>query len=92
MRNHLNILTLRWRSCWRPIHPQRRIRISPEAAPAHYNAGIAYSQLGRFQEAIEAQKIVIRINPDFAPAHHAMGHAFLQRGDKTGALRGIQDT
>ena len=43
---------------------KRAIRIKPDNAEAHYNLGVAYGKLERYQEAIEACKQAIRIKPD----------------------------
>ena len=55
--------------------------------PRHtINLGIAYGNLGRYQDAIEAYKQAIRIKPDYAEAHYNLGIAYLVTGDKDSAL------
>jgi len=55
-------------------------------ADAHYNLGVAYVNLGRHQEAIDAYKQAIRITPDDAGAHSLLGVAYVTIGDKGSAL------
>ena len=43
---------------------------------AYNNLGVAYGNLGRYQEAIEAYKQAIRIKPDYAEAHYNLGVAY----------------
>ena len=62
------------------------IRIKPDDADAHYNLGVAYVQLDRYEEGIDAFKQAIRIQWDLAKAHHAVGGAYWMVGDKEAAL------
>ena len=45
---------------------KQAIRINPDDADAHYNLGVAYGKLGKYQEAMDAFKQAIRFNPDYA--------------------------
>ena len=53
---------------------------------AHNNLGVAYGDLGRYQDAIESCKQAIKIKPDYAEAHSNLGKAYLMTGDKGSAL------
>ncbi len=59
---------------------KQAIRIKPDLALAHLNLGVAYGELGRYQDAIESYKQVIRINPDYAEAHLNLGVAYGELG------------
>ncbi len=47
---------------------------------------VAYGELGRYQDAIEACRQAIRINPDDAEAYCNLGVAYLILGDKSSAI------
>ena len=44
------------------------------------NLGVAYGNLGRYQDAIESCKQAIRIKPDYAEAHYNLGVAYANLG------------
>jgi Flp pilus assembly protein TadD len=54
---------------------------------AYGNLGIAYGQLGRFAEAIQAFKQAIKISPDNAALHFTLGSVYLEAGDKDSAAK-----
>ena len=69
------------------IEPYKQaIRIKPDYADAHYNLGVTYDRLGRYQEEIEAFKKYIKIKPDDVEAHYGLGISYLATGDKDSAL------
>ena len=53
---------------------------------AHYNLGVAYSTLGRNQDAVAAYQQVIRLKPTEARAHLALAAVYLMLGDRESAL------
>jgi tetratricopeptide (TPR) repeat protein len=53
---------------------------APNAPSPHYNLGVAYGELGRYQDAVEAFKQAIRIKPDYAEAHCNLGVAYGKLG------------
>jgi tetratricopeptide (TPR) repeat protein len=55
-------------------------------AKAYCNLGVAYDDLGRYQDAIEPYKQAIRIQPDFVLAHYNLGVAYSVASDKNSAL------
>jgi len=58
-----------------------KARISQsDLAAAHYNLGVTYGKLGRYQDAIEAFKQAIGIKPDLAEAHCGLGFAYGELG------------
>jgi len=48
--------------------------------------GIAYVELKRYTEAIEAYREAIKIKPDYALAYYNLGFAYLDAGDKESAM------
>ena len=48
--------------------------------------GEAYSQMGRYEEAVEVYKHVIEIDADMAQAHYRLAKTYLKMGDKDLAL------
>ena len=59
---------------------QEAIRLKPDYAEAHYNLGVAYGELGRYQEEIAAYQEAIRLKPDYADAHCNLGVAYGELG------------
>ena len=64
---------------------QQTIRLKPNDADAHYNLGVAYGELSRYQEAIEVYRQAVRIKPDYAEAHVNLGAAYIKLGDQESA-------
>jgi tetratricopeptide (TPR) repeat protein len=62
------------------------IHLKPEFAPAYYNMGLAFGELGQPSNEKEAFKQAIRIDPSYAPAHYQMGLAMLRDGNRADAL------
>ncbi|MDP8248308.1 MAG: tetratricopeptide repeat protein [Candidatus Tritonobacter lacicola] len=56
------------------------VRIRPDDAVAYCRLGMAYSKLGRHEEAIEAYKQAIRIMPDVDGVYYNMGEAYSELG------------
>jgi len=52
---------------------KRIIEIDPNNYRAHYNLGIAYFELKRFEEALNSYKIAISIKPDFKHIYYNIG-------------------
>ena len=48
--------------------------------------GEAYSQMGRYEEAVEAYKQAIEIDADMDQAHYCLAKTYLKMGDKDLAL------
>ena len=59
---------------------------TPQDAEAHYLVGLAYSELGRWEEAIASYKQAIGCKPDLAEAHANLGVASSQTGRHQEAL------
>jgi tetratricopeptide (TPR) repeat protein len=49
---------------------------NPQDADVWFYLGVCYSELGRYQDAIESYKQTIRIKPDYADAHYNLGNAY----------------
>jgi tetratricopeptide (TPR) repeat protein len=78
-----SLATRSYLTCWRNSIGLCEYMVSkvPNAAPSlHYNLGVAYGELGRWQEATEAFKQAIRIKPDYADAHNNLGAAYSKLG------------
>lgn len=55
---------------------QQIILDDPNNAEAYYNLGVAYGELGQYQEAIEALEQAIRIDPNEPDAYYNLGIAY----------------
>ena len=53
----------------------------PDADVVHYNLGLAYFELGQFEEAAGAFTIALQTNPDDADSWYNLGLAWKQAGD-----------
>jgi tetratricopeptide (TPR) repeat protein len=51
-----------------------------------FQVGYCHSELGRYQDSIEACKQAIRIKPDDADAHGFLGATYLTIGNKSSAF------
>ena len=49
------------------------------------NLGVAYMNLGKWKQAIQALKEAVKLKPDYQGAHYNLGVAYLQAGDKKSA-------
>jgi tetratricopeptide (TPR) repeat protein len=55
------------------------LRLGPDYADAHYNLGVALSQVpGRTPEAIAECQAALRMRPDYAEAHNNLGNLLSQ--------------
>lgn len=61
-------------------------RLQPDNAEAHYNLGLAYSELGFPVHAVTAFSEAIRLRPGFAWAYHNRGLAYLAAGQPWTAI------
>jgi adenylate cyclase len=67
---------------------ERAIRMSPADPRLHFTflgMGLAFIELGRFDEAIVAGKKALRQNPSFSPAYRLLASAFAHLGRDTEA-------
>ena len=65
---------------------EENVRKNPDDADAHYDLGVAYGDLGRYEEEIESYKQAIRINPDLEEAHVNLGVAYGDLGKHKKAI------
>jgi TolB-like protein/Flp pilus assembly protein TadD len=63
----------------------------PVSPVGYQNIGVAYSNAGRQQEAIESYRTALSLSPDLAGAHSAIGVALLLQGDAADALTAMQN-
>jgi tetratricopeptide (TPR) repeat protein len=57
----------------------------PTVEELHYNLGLAYHNLARFQEAIKELRQVIAVNPGFAEAYYGLAVCYIGLGDRKSA-------
>lgn len=57
----------------------------PTVEELHYNLGLAYHNLARFQEAIKELQQVIAVNPRFAEAYYGLAICYIGIGDRKSA-------
>lgn len=65
------------------------LKINPESALAWVGAGDCCSNLGRYEEAIQAYKEAIRLKPDYA-AYNNLANTYYELGRYEEAIRAIQ--
>ena len=53
-----------------------------ELAKKYYNRGIAYSEKGEVERAVEDYTQAIALKPDYADAYYSRGGAFLRLGER----------
>ena len=70
---------------------QERVRQNPDDAEAHFNLGIAYYMLGKYQDAITSYKEAIRIKPDYARWHIDLGHSYVGIGKYQDAIASYKE-
>ena len=66
---------------------RQAIRLKPDYAEAHYGLGLAYANLGHWQEAVYAYRQALQLKPDYAEvlkpylaeAHANLGWAYNRR-------------
>ncbi len=56
---------------------QKAIELRPDYAAAMLNLGIAYTEIGRFSEAVDVLKKVTKLEPENAGAHASLAKAYL---------------
>src|SRR5579883_2353981 len=56
-------------------------------AEAHYNLGIALTQLGRVEEAVQAYRRAAKLRPDLLPIHNNLGNALQRSEEHTSELQ-----
>jgi tetratricopeptide (TPR) repeat protein len=52
-----------------------------------YSLGLAYDNLGRYQEAIKELSEAVKLNPQLAEGYYVLGLAYLGRGDRSSAQK-----
>jgi len=64
----------------------KRVEEHPASAPAHFNLGLAYTNLGRVDRAKDAYRKALELDPDLVEAWVNLGGALLLKWDFKGAL------
>jgi len=57
---------------------KQAVRINPDDPGAHYNLGISYFKISRYDEAVEAYKQAITIKPDYAQAYYELARSYIE--------------
>ncbi len=58
------------------------IRLHPQDAQLHFQLGITYDRLGRFDQAVTEFQRVLQLDPKNAPAMNYLGYSYAERGIK----------
>jgi tetratricopeptide (TPR) repeat protein/SAM-dependent methyltransferase len=64
----------------------RAIALNPRVPEFHYNIGLAYGALGRFDEAAAHNRRAVALRPDYVEAHRNLGNALNAQGQPAQAL------
>ena len=70
---------------------QEAVRQNPNDALAHFNLGLTYLVLERYEDAIAPLKEAIRIQPDYAAAHFGLGIAYRKSGQHQEAIASYKE-
>jgi protein involved in polysaccharide export with SLBB domain len=68
------------------------VRLQPSFADAYYGLGHAYSDLGRWSEAIEAYEKVVRLDPKDDEAYARLGEIYSKLNTEGRTLSEVQDS
>lgn len=66
------------------------VRKMPNSSCAHNNLGIAYTEMGRFDEAIQQYLTALVLQPEYANAHNNLGLAYHKKGLFDKAMQAYQ--
>jgi len=77
-----SVLTVRQNSYWRELIPfyERTLKYAPESARLHNNLGVAYHNIGRYEEAKAAYEKSIAIDPNYLETFCNLGTAYHDLG------------
>ena len=66
--------------------------MKPDSAGAHYNLGVALSQMpGRLHDAVAQFEEALRLQPDDAPGWHNLGLSWFHLGDFPAAAAAFRE-
>jgi Flp pilus assembly protein TadD len=66
------------------------LRDQPNDAKILQNIGIAYSKIGRVEEAMRAYRRALEVAPEQSGAHYGLAFLLLKRGDRAGAMNHLE--
>jgi len=66
------------------------IEVTQNNYVAHYNRGVAYNSIGRYEDAIKDYKQAARINPDYSEANYNLGLAYGKLGRQQEAIEAFK--
>jgi hypothetical protein len=72
-------------------HSRRWTKAEPGNYSAWFNLGIAYGQMGRHREAVEANREALRLKPDYAMAWGNLAAAYANSGNRSAALEALRE-
>ena len=68
------------------------IKTHPKYAPVHYNAGVFYKNIGKFDEAKKYLKEAVKLNEHFYTAHRTLSNTTKYKKDATQTVRNTRGT
>jgi Flp pilus assembly protein TadD len=66
------------------------LRDQPNDPKILQNIGIAYSKIGRVEEAMRAYRRALQVAPEQSAAHYGLAFLLLKRGDRAGAMHHLE--
>jgi tetratricopeptide (TPR) repeat protein len=72
-------------------HCRRETQAEPGDYSAWFYIGIAYGQMGRHREAIEANQEALHLKPDYAMAWGNLAAAYANSGNRSAALEALRE-
>jgi len=66
------------------------LRDQPNDPKILQNIGIAYSKIGRVEEAMRAYRRALQVAPEQSGAHYGLAFLLLKRGDRAGAMSHLE--
>ena len=65
---------------------KQAVQLKPDWPAAYNNLGVAYMNVQKWKDALEALKQAVKLKPDYAGAHYNLGIDYLMTGDKKAAI------
>jgi len=65
---------------------EKTLKYAPDSYRIHYNLGIAYSSVGKYEEAVASYKKALTLNPTYEQAYYGLGNAYAAGGKREEAI------